>query len=737
MPFKNAKNGNASVTRDAVKTEIVTVNNTAVTYANPLNVVQRTGMEPSTFSFEVGVIDDETDEVSDVLLQQDGVHGERSFPYFSKIVVNESGNTLFRGWLVKRGDDSRSAKVTFDAQCDKLLLNTWPINGCLVKDPYDDTVRFVERYSPVCNPGGYRNCVLAEIPGMEGQVPVFTWIGEYDTNGIGVGVTVESFSSDGGAILWTPERWIQYVRAYMMFAYPDYFSYMLRLTADSPIEFPPVSFGGEGTPGMRSKLPEMDFTGQSVLFSIVKVLEFCGEVGFHLEYNEEQSVISFHPMNENAANAGNDAGEEDANDLYLQRAGEVEDLRSAYAFNTESDASGLVASVVIQGATPWCEASWEYDGKVPATSSSVLVPGWTTQEATEFVAITKGDGTYASVLSVAGNWGGARAVMDGTGSKPKILAKTMQAIHLARQTLSKPFRAFKLASDTSSPGYATLQTALKGADSRYSAFVDAELNLSAPRPIGPEQLQPAFEIGGEARGRLRYPIRIEIWDSDAQRYHDVTQNSGIRQTSDGLIWLDGLTDEAPTDSRIYSRSFQVDPDVVEMKKIRINAFVPHDVRVSKVTQLFQAVGASATDAAVDFNGIRDIVDAGIQDKGLRFYALNTDDFTEEHQVGSRPAANLSWPILTGAGGNTPAPLTRVLYDQQDDCLKHSNRRAKQLMAIDRRGTWEFPGIRADLFAGRFVRDILFQGVGGRWYIKRPIRSSRYDFQSQRTEIRCE
>lgn len=750
MPNSHSAQGDTNVSRVAKKVEIRIRGGAALDTINPIQVVQRTGMEPDTFTFEVGVLDEanRSDHVSDVLLASNSVLSEKRLPYWSRVEVLENGEPLFNGWLVRRVDESRAGKIQFTCVDDKGILARWPICGALVWDPYTETIKYVERYFPVVNAGGYKNCKLATIEGQEGQVPVFTWIAEYDTKGVGdFEETSQSEAAQSGqeaptVVFWTPERWLQYLKLFMTFQYSEFHSYMLRLDDNSTLKWSAIAFGGGESSGMRQKMPTIDFTGQSILSAIVKTCDMTGEVGFHLQHDIDFSHISFHPVNDRAASQ--DDGADSPADVHLQRDGEVEDIKSIYAFSVETDAEDLVASVVQEGATPWIESSWEFDGNTPDTSDGALLPAWTQDEDDEFRAIVKGDGTNASVLQKYGDFGGTRVVMDGTNGNPTIQSNTTSALRLARQMLSKPFRAFKLASDTSVPGYVDIATALAGADQRYQDMVDAEVLLSAPRPIGPEQLQPAFEIGGEARGKLRYPVRIEVFQDDTG-YVDVTQNNGLRVTGDGLIWLDGITDEAQSEDRIYNGSFLTNPDNVTMKKVRINAYIPHDVRVRSIVNLFQAsadegtVNGSTITSQLDWNKIRSIIRPSAALNGLRSYALDPDDYHEEHQVNSSPAKHDKWPKPDGTpDAFDDDPLTRILTDRVGGLVGSAMRAAKRSMAVSRRGRWEFPGIRSDLYAGRFVRDVIFHGTrSGRWQVRRPIAMVIIDFQGQRTEIHCE
>jgi hypothetical protein len=573
------------------------------------------------------------------------------------------------------------------------------------------------------NTGGFRNCAYGTIGGE--TWPVFSY--QAEAGSAGKSSDDAGDGKDGASCFWTAQRALEYVRLCATVPVPttgDLVTYAtLKIFNPKECSWPAgtTKFDSEL---MKDRLPETPLVGMSILGAIHKILEISGEYGLTLRYDEYASV-DFYPKD----NVNGQKGLV----FDLQTSGMVDGFTGICEYQIIADASQVYTGCRVSGSPYQVESSFHYDPGVGAYGYGVdgtLVPGWTTIEGEAFRAMITGDSNnYAQApqdpASPLDSW----VSMDGNDGRPLIRPKTQAALQMARACFPKAYRAFRIPSDSSGGGYSTIEAMLDGYDEIYKGVP----RLNVPRMPGPEQLQPYYEDAGDLRGRIRYPVRIRVatYTAADDELHDVTANSGFRITDDGLIWLDGLTDESASYDRIYEGSFFIDPDKVKLRHFFINMWIAGDVRVSSSRDIFAG--------ATDVRNVKKILNPDAFDgknKGLEFYVLDPDGYLDEQQINSEPSPSGS--VVGMDGKATAQPLTKLLRTDYYQIQKHAERRLKNLTSIRRGGDMRFPTIRTDLRAGVMVKEIVKRGdVGGKWDCGRPIKTLKFNYEEQKTSVELE
>ncbi|MCW8128898.1 MAG: hypothetical protein KIS92_00810 [Planctomycetota bacterium] len=658
------------------------------------------------------------DERGPITLKPDSYASSKNLKYFSRVQITMNGETKFIGNLQKRREMGTANAIHLTYKSDLRLLMGIPMRGALVWDPYAQAVRFAPRYLDRVNPRGYRNCCKVSVTGIDGSFYAYTKLAEVGTNGEWLDADQQN-PEIGVATDWTPERYISYLRLRALFNPGDGVNPEWVKMDTNKLSWPAPSFAPASR--MRMKMPDTPFYGERLFGALIKTLDIGCDYGLHATYAGGKTVISFHMRA--PAESGTYVGDTGLVHLPLQRSGAVADVKTVYDFEAEGDASEFATGVVVEGGCIEIELELVWNGN---PDSSTLIPAWTDVEEQAFVFIIAGDGTWMqgperpedvlAGVSEPTKW----LTFDGTGGRPAIRAKTPEALQFARQCLPRPFRAFMIQPTAdNTAGGASLKLLMEGVKTRFPN--DRYPLLGVSRSIEEEQVQPFFEEDGEKRGRMNWPVRLRLSeDENGGEYHDAPYNNGLRIQADGLLYLDGLTDEQgdPT-NLIYTGSFFVDPDDVALKRLKLNAVVLHDHRILAHRDIFW-------DDAFDANNVAGEVDSSLSDRknrvGLQFNILSPDGFREQHQVKSVPMGNEA--------------KTRVLLSDQAGIGGHCARRLADKAAIIKRSKWYLPGIRPEFRAGMMLGSIKFQGAAGSYPVNRRLTDVRYEPDVPRTALIC-
>ena len=713
-------------TEIAAMQPVVSVGTSQYDFCTCLSIEKNTGLIPSKAFIRIA--GNNYDIAGNITLNA------YSFPdikHGSRVRVDNGLEPLFLGQLIVRRDQGQGNSIIWEAWDDRWLLSKIPVRGCLVWDPVAGAVKFISRYIARVNPQGRRNCVGAALPGIDGVVPVFTALPEqqaaYDDSDTDVNLAAGEVSA------WTPSKFIKYLCALTQLA-PGAVD---GVNADSWRSLAPSTrlgwkymdcqFASDPNQSMDKKLPDRIFQAQTVLSALHEVLRMGSAYGLRIGYDNDsggslKSFIKFYPRDRSIGSSG--AGSPQNNVIYLQRGGAASDIRTAWDFELDEDASGVCESVLVEGDAVHIESQLQYLGN----GSDPLQPAWSSDEQTAFGWIVMaadpaapGTPVYARYpltlpdVSKGKTWAGvAWANADGTGTNPLALVKTKEALQLARQILPRVFRAFEINSQNAA-------SILAGYNGKYASTTTFPF-LELPRPILPEQTQ--YYIDQQARKtRLPFPVRIQVSDHGANSWHDCTPNNGLRISGDGLIWIDGLTDDIDSGDDVYVGQLTQGPytggGAIALRDIRINAAVSADIRKS----------ALITDSARQLEAALSTELGG----GLMLYVDSPEGFREEHQVDSYPAALTSF---ASASGTAATPLNRILTDDSARAITHATRRVARKKWIRRISSWKMIGIRPEFDAGMYIDRIKVAGQTGDqdYLIQAPIETVSYDFVAQVTAV---
>jgi hypothetical protein len=659
------------------------------------------------------------DENGHVTLQTAGPLAANSLKFWSRIKITSNGATIFVGALMKRRDSIGGNSVLLEYWDDRWLLSKIPVRGCLVYDNYTQSVKFLPRYICRTNPGGYKNCTRAG-SGGNSDFYVFCEIPERAKQTLcnDQNVGEDDSAAAGEAIYWTPERFLKYLQAIATYAPPSCYSGSWAALDTSKLNWTAAACQfQDGT--IRRMMPDITFQGQRVLGAISRTLDVTGEYQIGMDYsNGSPSNLGFY-VRDKAVASGNLVSPNSGSArriINLQRAGAASDVKTIYDGVAETDASELCTGVLVEGAAPKIESEFIFSA---GRYSDALSQPWSAQEQAGFLKI------ISTGKDLNGN--------DLPGGTNGSLKNTKQALQAARACFPKVFRALQI----QGTGLATILNGVGGKYTNYPALLDFKVPLS-------EQLQPYFESTGVQRGRLRIPIRIQVSDinttdqTSTPVYHDVTFNSGLRITDDGLLWFDGLSDDLAGIDNIYSGNLALydGTNLPVLRYIKINCAVPHDTRTSASLDIFR-------DGA-DPDAIRDQIDEslnGVYGPSLQHYVLSHDSFQEEHQVNSSPA--LSGSFQTSDGNQPPklttltTPVNAIIYTDASQLRAHAQRQQKDVARFKRTSSWKLPGIRIDYAIGDFIDRIVFQGVVGEYKIDAALEHIVLDFEKQETVLRPE
>lgn len=273
-------------------------------------------------------------------------------------------------------------------------------------------------------------------------------------------------------------------------------------------------------------------------------------------------------------------------------------------------------------------------------------------------------------------------------------------------------------------------------------------------------LKIALDAAGEygtGRGRMRLPVRVQVTDKVASDstgvYHDVAYNNGLRITEDGLVWFDGMTDDvgAPADW-IYCSTTSATitlKDVAavttshatypHLRKIKINAAIVHDARITGIKDMFKGTATIDTDP----NNIRRELDEGMastaQGPRLLHYVLDPGGYRIEHQVKSQPApdktivtatASASGGTSTGLLSIPAAGLSRELHTDQAQIDDAALRQLRKVAKAKKRHTCKLPGVYHPLRVGGYVENFTLQPSGSYYQVGAPVVRQIVDYEKQ-------
>jgi hypothetical protein len=275
------------------------------------------------------------------------------------------------------------------------------------------------------------------------------------------------------------------------------------------------------------------------------------------------------------------------------------------------------------------------------------------------------------------------------------VATQNDAISKARQKYPRACICFKVVGRTDEGDLATLL-------GRFSTLCDHVKPFD--RGIAKAQLQRIF-----AGRDQRYAVRVEVRVDGTWR--DATPANGLEVDDDGGIYLTGLTDELATaPDRVYNGSLRTDiANAITRRAVRINCALNDDERVSGFRRLVDE----------DPNGIRAEVDTNMHPQ---HYVLAPDAWRHERQVASAPAPDVTATDVT-------------LADDSSAAEDHAARLLSEKARVKRRLVLPFAGLRFDLTAGRFIRNLtLSGGAGGVLSVNAPITHVEYDVAGQTTKV---
>lgn len=686
------------------------------------------------------------DEAGPITLRQ---HNQRiDFGSRVKVMVGDA-EILFLGHIVRREDQGKSDSIRWVAYDDLWLLSLIPVRGALVYDPDlsgTTKVKFLSRYTPHCNPGGFWNCVGAPVANIPGGTvwPVFAPVADF---GKTYEMPDEQFGeiTEGRLTPWTPRLFLKYLC--LLANLPSsavagihtnhwrslYGSADCRWRVDSIDGMRGAIALGDYVDPLDRKLPDIDFRGTRMLRAITRALDCAGTHSLRVTPYMD-SAGSINSRVEFVSKGWSALLTADPLPINLKRGGTMDTVDTAVDFSLAEDVTETAEAVLVEGDVTRVETRLEYD---PDDDETSLRPAWTEEEEQAFLAViqSKEDSDYALVPQDIGeeisdwqsppdDWEDA----DGSDGRPYAEKRSPEAVALARQFYPTVFRAFVVDSK-----YMT--TALAGAESEFTSTA-LYPRLRHNRPILPEQLQFMLRQVNAAeaeanRLRTRYPIRVQIKQSGGNWVEAV--GAGIRLTGDNVVWIDGIAESRNGfEDCIYIGDLMAvgDENSFAKSELRINCAMPMDHKV---------FGFYKTDASVFAKALRD----NIGGQPPMLHIDSPEGYREYHQVASRPTAALTY--LAGDDGSettitAEAGLTRIVPPVSERA--HAERAAERRLASSRHprraSAWVMPGIRTEYKAGAWIGAVKMIDSNHTddtdYRIDASIATVRHDFLAQTTTL---
>lgn len=690
----------------------------------------------------------EKDDTTDSVVFSESATGPQALKAGTRFQVTENGVVVFNGGLGKRADLARALRlVVFD---DRSILRRIPLHGCVIYDVDAGAVRFNAARPLRYNPFGAGNCIEVELEGVDWPVPLHTWTARADAK-----LAATPYDPSGDEYpqytFWTPLRVLRNLWYRV--------AYLWKSEGYDGLEILPntVRWDAETlaftTGEMGKKCPDFSVADsgplapRSIAGLIEKACNLAGVIGWTLHYdeNDKSNIVFFPRVSEDAEEDGNAAG---GQEIIVQTEGKPTDAKVAFDWVAEDDWTEAVFRAWVDGKPLTVEAEFKFepplgedDERVDPDEDTVstLEKAWTDEDEEGFAAIVNGEEgeeeelRYAIVDEV---------VQNGKNGTVKVIANTAEAVNLARQRYPNVWRAFRLKIGDA------LTTILKGVSNAFNDYLNH--NATVARPILQEQVQNVYDPVNGTVTELRYAPRVLVSASAASTdYHDVTANPGWFVSDDGIIRMDGLTDNmAQPSDRIYDGDL-LEPDSVVLRNIKINAAIQLDARAMKELGLSMPRGK----AYADPNGIIPEVDKTLLGRNNGPAVYECSEWAIEHQVTSNPTAAKQVPglndNLTGgtedmepaeaeswAASVTP-PLTRVYRDESDEIEAAAQRVLKKLAKPERSAAWKLIGIRPDMQPGVWIPNVVFMPAKRYRRIGAPVDSVVYDYVDQVTQVRLE
>lgn len=706
-------------------------------------------------------------------------HGSR---VMIKDVVGDVERIIFLGSLHQR-QDSASSDVAWTAIDDRDLLAKIPVRGALVRDN-DGSIKYISRFNCQTNPGGMWNCTAAEYNGL--LYPVFSPNAYYGKN---YEEPNEQFDNplvnNGNIIPWTPRRFLQYLQLLANISESDGIDGVyadsgwrslancsrLKFLADSVSMIDSSNIPNDIFDPLNRKMPDVNFQGKNLLIALNDTLTTVGTHGLNLLINQAgYSEVSFYqkfPVISEPTNELDDSGNEVPSEpvgkiLKLQRRGSasIPGSNTIYDFQVFEDSTNSCESVLVEGQPVYLETELNYNPDAISTSS--LKPAWTEDEEIAFLYMINGSSTatsvgdgYAKIPLTQWNEKAAYSVFNASnftsangeafpGSselKPWVQARTQAAVALARATFPRVFKCFYIDSQ--------YLPALAGYNDVFSDTSKYPV-LDYKRPILPEQLQYMLTSQDSTDNvyewlKSNYPVRVQVKKEADEQFHDSTYQSGIRVSGDGLIWLDSICESINgTDECVYDESILANPLGCVMKRIKINAAMPLDHRVSGYQTIKNINQRYATE---DNIGSSEFVATYNQLLGQDAYTLRYIDsrgsYNEFHQVDSTPCSSLNY--IQGQS-EVEIPISRILPngEERDDATYYALKRLITERTVKKVSSFKVVGIRYDYSIGDWILNIT--GIVSPdvtdatfadttiYSINAPVENITLDFEAQSTNI---
>lgn len=550
-----------------------------------------------------------------------------------------------------------------------------------------------------------------------------------------------------------------------------------------------------GTPDpLDRKLDDLNVQGQSLFNVFGSVLGRAGTHALIVEADDEDETKNLTKLN--YAQIGYASSTSRDKDIYIQTGGSVGQNANINCFDFvfDEDATQVIGSAYVEGDVARVETKLDFAGGPPSGDDysddtvSDIVPAWTWAEQGAYLTCIHGGAPessglqYALIPKTQGDTenflicdGG---VAEGHFSEV-IWARSPEAILAAKDGYPTVFRAWKLNGRTERMqklfglgGSLPVEALVNGTEYVISFVGDTDFTLigasantvgtkftksggagtgtgtcgfagglKGPRPILPEQLQFMLRnLGGGTDVQnwmlCHLPIRVQFWNSSTGAWYEVPRDIAARITGDGMIWLDGLAEQASgTSDCIFTGNLIDDRDYttskIQLRKMRINCAFPTDSRTSGFRSGYGSVASAMTSAFKSTSS------------PLCRYHDAGSSFQHGIQSESEPCRTAAY--YGGANGtdSVPSPISRDIPPGNE--TEHAQYAAQRLVARyanpRREAVFRMIGIWPDWLPGCRVGYV--NGIdpvvspGGKNFTMRlvaPISSITHDLLAQQTRL---
>lgn len=673
---------------DALRPQIY-INGELIDYCYVRQIMDSSGFDVSRATIQLGSYYEDTTE--QITLNAKSDWGE--LKPGARVEIKNGSNHLFLGHLGVRRDIGKENAIIWECVGDGILLQGIPIFGSFQYDKHTDTVSHCPRFPAIFNADGKRNCYLKKINDI---VYPFFLPKSFDSVSFNES-DYDTTDEDGSIVFWTGERILQYLH-YVANVDLDgtesetlYHATRMRSILNSNRIAWNIDTCKFTNVEMHKKFPTYSAQGKSLRQVLNEIGKLLGILSYRYDYIDGISwLVPFVTLRE--------TGEENVGiEIPLQRSGDLLSSNGVFDFEVKSNFADCFGSVLVESSPILCEVSFEYDPAVSEQNNSLL-PADTSDERIGFENIVMGDGTWAYYPNKIPNpindetWNAdvTWTICDGTGTSPKITAKSKDAIAFARRMLGKYRCAFKINSDWV---YAT--NLHKGIGGEYPLAT----MLKIPRDVALEQLQHVLSWDSTSVIRQQYPIRVSLKYNDG--WKSAIAEDGLAIGSDGYLYLNGLTNDYG-DDLVYEGSMQVGIRDLVDRGVRINCVIPiNDLRVY----------GEHSNPYFDFDEsfLSDLGNAG----GPLMYVDLGKTYVHEMQQNSNPAGAASFPKVDAPTGFDTAPLSRTLRDDRGRITGYAQTIMQRFNKPKVDSSWKIMGIRPELRAGMYYSKIkMINGVDG-------------------------